>query len=88
MYSVFDQVLRVRLRRSLAYMDDQRNRIAPRKFLCPTDDKLFRIIIEIPLLERRRVHRVEQLLDSIDEDFDLVVRFLMRLQLGDSFNPS
>jgi hypothetical protein len=54
MDSGFNQVLRVRLRRSLVYMDDQRNWIAVRKFLCPTDYELFRIIIEVSLLERRR----------------------------------
>ena len=63
-------------------MDDQRNWIAARKFLCPTDDELYRIVIEIPLLERRRIHRIEQLLDLIDKNFDSIVRFLLRLQVG------
>ena len=45
--------------------------------------KSFRIIIEVSLVERRGVHRVEQLLDSIDEDFDsmwsgLASKFLKR----------
>src|SRR5215471_15892695 len=81
MHSGFNEMLRVRLRRSLVYLNDQRDWIAARKFLRPTDDELFRIIIEVPLLERRRIHRVEQLLDSINENFDLMVRFLMRLQV-------
>ena len=66
----FNQMLRIAVRRKLVYMDEQRDWIAAREFLCPTDDKFFRIIIEVSLVERRGVHRVEQLLDSIDEDFD------------------
>ena len=88
MHSGFDQVLRVALCRKLVYMDDQRDCIAARKFLCPTDDELFRIIIEVSLLERRRIHRVEQLLDSIDKNFDSMVLSLMRFQVDDSFKPS
>ena len=60
MHSGFKQMLRVAVRRKLVHMDDQRDWIAARKFLCPTDDKFFRVIIEVPLVERRRIHRVEQ----------------------------
>ena len=88
MHGDFNQVLRVALRRNLVYMDDQGNWVAARKFLCPTDDELFGIIIEVSLVERRRIHRVEQLLDSIDQNFDLMVRSLTRLQIGDSIKSS
>ena len=81
-------MLRVAVRRKLVHMDDERDRIAARKFSRPTDDKFFRIIIEVSLVERRRIHRVEQLLDSIDKNFDSMVRSLMRLQVDDSFKPS
>ena len=88
MHSGFNQMLRVPLCGNLVYMDDQRDWIAARKFLCPTDDEFFRIIIEVSLVERRRIHRVEQLLDSINENFDSMVRSLMRLQVSNSFKPS
>ena len=88
MHSGFNQMLRVAVRRKLVHMDDQRDWIAARKFLCPTDDKFFRVIIEVSLVERRRIHRVEQLLDSIDKNFDSMMRSLMRLQVSNSFKPS
>jgi hypothetical protein len=88
MHSGFNQVLRVPLFGNLVYMDDQRDWVPARKFLCPTDDELFRIIIEVSLVERRRIHRVEQLLDSLDENFDSMKRSLIRLQVRNSFKPS
>jgi hypothetical protein len=88
MHSRFKQVLRAGLCRKLVYMDYQRDWIAARKFLRPTDDKLFGIFIEVSLVEWRRIHRVEQLLDSINKNFDSMVRFLIRLQVGDSLKPS
>ena len=88
MHSGFNQVLRVPLFGNLIYIDDQRDWVPARKFLCPTDDELFRIIIEVSLVERRRIHRVEQLLDSVNENLDSMVRFLMRLQVDDSFKPA
>jgi hypothetical protein len=60
----------------LTDVDDQRNWIVPRKFSCPTDDKFFRVIVEVPLVERRRIHRIEKLLDSIDINFDSMKRSL------------
>ena len=57
-------------------MDDQRDWIAARKFLRPTDNEFFRVIIEVSLVERRGIHRVEELLDSIDENFDSMKRSL------------
>jgi hypothetical protein len=57
-------------------MDDQRDWIAVWKFPRPTDDKFFRVIIEVSFVERRRIHRVEKLLDSIDENFDSMKRSL------------
>ena len=52
MHSRFKQLVRVGLCRKLVYMDDQRDWVSARKFLCPTDDELFRIMIEISLVER------------------------------------
>jgi hypothetical protein len=52
MHSGFNQVLRVPLFGNLIYIDDQRDWVPARKFLCPTDDELFRIIIEVSLVER------------------------------------
>jgi hypothetical protein len=51
--------LGVRPRRSLVYMDHERNWITARKFPHPIHDKFFRVMIQIPLLKRRRIHRVE-----------------------------
>jgi hypothetical protein len=52
----FNQSLRVAVRRKLVHMHEQRNRVATRKFLHPTDDEFFRVIIEVLLLEGRRIH--------------------------------
>jgi hypothetical protein len=76
------------VRGELVYVNDQGDRIVARKFSRPTDDKFFRIIIEISLMERRRIHGVEQLLDSINKNFDAMLRFPGRLQVNDSFQPS
>ncbi len=72
-----DQGLRIRVARKLVDMHDQGNRIVSWKFLGPADNKLLGIVIEILLLKGRRVHRVEELLDSINGNLDPVVRFLV-----------
>ena len=87
MHSGFKEVLRIGVRRKLIHMNYQRHGIASRKFPGPADNKFFRVVIEIPFVERRRIHRVEQLLDSIDKNFDSMVGSVMRLQVGNSFKP-
>ena len=42
----------------------------------------------VPRTERRRIHRVEKLLDSIDKNFDSMKRFLLRSQVENSIRPS
>jgi hypothetical protein len=42
----------------------------------------------VPLMERRRIHRVEKLLDSIDENFDSMKWSLPRSQVENSIKPS
>jgi hypothetical protein len=77
MHGGFNQLLRIAVRTNLVHMDDQRDWIAAWKFLCPTNNEFFRVIIEVLLLERRRIHRVEELLDSIDENFYPMKRSLV-----------
>jgi hypothetical protein len=84
----FNELLRIAVRGKLIHINDQRDWVPPRKFLCPTNDELFRIIIEVSLVERRRIHRVEQLLDSINKNFDSMGLPLRRLQVSNSFEPS
>ena len=63
MHSGFNQMLRVAVRKEAgshgrpARLD--RGVEIPR----PTHDKFFRVIIKVSLVERRRIHRVEELLD-------------------------
>ena len=39
-------------------------------FLRPTDDEFLRIVIEIALVEGRRVHRIEELVQGLHLHFD------------------
>ena len=54
------------------------------KFLRPTDDEFFRIVIEVLFVKRRWIHRIEQLFDSIDEHFDSMLRSLMQFEFKSS----
>jgi hypothetical protein len=81
MHSGLKQILHVAMQRKLIHMDDQGDRIATRKFTRPTDNKFFCIIVEIPLMEWRRIHRVEKLLDSVDKNLDSMKRSLTWLQV-------
>ena len=48
-----------------------------RKFLRPADDELLRVMIEILLVKRRRIHRVEELLDLVHGNLDPMWRALL-----------
>lgn len=80
----FDVALRLAVPGQLIHMDEKRDRIFSRKFLHPTDNEFLRVVIEILLVKRRRIHRVKQLLDSIDEHFDSMLRSLMQFELESS----
>jgi hypothetical protein len=58
----------------LAQVDDQRYGIQTGQFLCPADDELLGVGVEVLLLERRGVQRVEQLTDFAQADFDPLAR--------------
>ena len=61
-------------------MDNQYKRIASGIFLRPTGNEFLGIIVEILFLKWRRVHRVEKLLDLIDENFDPMRRAFTNLE--------
>lgn len=65
---------RIGLRWGLIYMDAQGQRIAEVIFLGPTDNELFRVVIEILFVERRRIHRIKKLLYPIDVNLDAMGR--------------
>jgi len=50
-------------------------------FLGPTDSELFRVMIEILFVERRRIHRIKKLLYPIDVDLDEMVGCAVRERL-------
>ena len=77
MHSGFKKMPRIAVGRKLVHMDDQRDWIAARKFLRPTNNEFFRIIIEVSLVKRGGIHRIEELLDSIDKNFDPMKRSLV-----------
>ncbi len=54
MHSGFNQVLCVEVRSKLVHMNEQRDWIVQWKFLCPTNNEFFRVVIEVLLVERRR----------------------------------
>jgi hypothetical protein len=56
----------------LVGVNDEGERFAPGIFLRPTDNELFRVVIEVLLVKGRRVHRIKELFDPIDEDLDPV----------------
>jgi hypothetical protein len=47
--------------RPLIQVDTQFDRSVRREFLSPTDDEFFCVVIQILFNERRRVHRIEEL---------------------------
>ena len=72
MNGFFDQLLRIGVARILAQRNDQDNRIAYRVFLGPAHDEFFRIVIQILFVKWGWVHRVEELTEFIQVDFDAV----------------
>lgn len=68
----------------LTDVNAQNERIVPVIFLGPTNDEFFRVMIEIFLVKWRWVHRIEELLDSIDEHFDSMVLSLMQFEFKTS----
>src|ERR1039457_6906614 len=70
----FNQLLRSGSCNRLVQVNDKRERLAPGIFLRPTDNKFFRIMIEIPLVKWRRIPRIKTLFDSIDEYLDAIRR--------------
>jgi hypothetical protein len=60
-------------------MDNEGDGIAPRQFFCPANNEFFRVVIEVLLVKWRWI--LEELLDTIDKNFDSVVRSLMGFQV-------
>src|SRR6516165_5548120 len=69
-HSRLNELLCVAMRRKLVHVDDQRDRIATRKFLRPANDEFFRVVIEVPLMKRRWVHGIEELVDFVHKHFN------------------
>ena len=55
-------------------MHDQSHRYFERIFACPAYDEFLRIMIEVLLVKRRRIHRVKELLDVLQLQFDGIAR--------------
>jgi hypothetical protein len=55
-------------------VDDQPQSLLQRKFVDRVDDVCFGVLIEIALVEWRKIERVEQLLRPAEPDFDVGVR--------------
>lgn len=66
-------------------MDAQYERLTMMEFLRPADDEFLGIVVEVFFLKRRRVHRIEELLDPIDVNLDrpLLRRFSSKVQALD-----
>ncbi len=79
MHSGFKQMLRVAVRKKLVHLDDQRDWIVAWKFLRPTHDKFFRVIIKVSLVERGE-GSIELKSCSIVDEIDSK-RSLARLQV-------
>jgi len=60
-------------------MDNERQAITPRIFPRPTNDELIRVMIEIFLVKRRGIHRIEELLDPVDKNLDPLRSAVMTL---------
>jgi hypothetical protein len=73
-HALFHEVRRIRFRQRLIYMDAQKERIAPMKFLGPTDNEFFGVMIEVPFVKRRRIHRIKKLLHPIHKNLDPMLR--------------
>jgi len=60
--------------------------------LRPTDNEFLRVTIEVLFVKERWVHRVEKLLDSVDEDLDAMRRTMLDLGVANhmvsAFRPS
>src|SRR5215218_10148398 len=74
MHRLLDQPPRLFLCGKLLTIDNQLNRLMPMKFLRPTDDEFLRVMVQVLLMERRRIHRVEELADIAQTQFDTMRR--------------
>jgi len=72
MNRVFEHLLGVMFLRWCSEMDYQHHRILQGQFARPADDEFLRIMVQVPLVERGWIHRVEELVNIPQIEFDMM----------------
>jgi hypothetical protein len=70
MHALLDDRLRILIDRKFIQMDDERDRLVQRKFPHPAQDELLGIAVQVLFRERRGVHRIEELPDFPQVQFN------------------